>query len=587
MPVTAHNLYLYQASEDNPAEARRRLESAGFTVIAASQFGVSISGPQALFDEYFKAGITQRPVSMLFGGGMRHEVNSFFMEETPRIPGELHAFAETVYIPRMGHFLSGEGPMPTPAYYALKPPNDISRLTNADGAHARGYRGTGVQVAMVDSGFILDHDYYSGRGYHITVHAAVGSTTMDEIGHGTGIASNLLAIAPDCDFHFYKMSDGFQWASLAAFRMAVQDGARVITNSWGQQRDPILEAEIINAVNAGVTVIFACGNTGPIGWPGCMPQVISVGGAYPLQNGTWQASSYASSGVNGLFPARHCPDLSAIVGLSPRGIFIVMPTMKGAQFDGAFSGGVFPNGDETGADDGWLVASGTSSAAPMVAGAAALLLQAKTSLTPAEIKQTLEDTCIDVVNGFSGSGEAAGIGPDSATGAGMIDIETAVNHVAPITICPRAPTIHCSTAPIIQCRPAPIIPCIPAPTIHCPTAPIRIIPCKVAPIVNCLRAPFICRVTPILCVRAPLEPLCPPAPLQGCQAGPWKEPPIEQPLTPLVPVVVMIEQDQLAAWVAQEAYFEASGDIGVEGEYKGFPELSGCRRGPFTPTVEG
>jgi subtilisin family serine protease len=53
--------------------------------------------------------------------------------------------------------------MPTPSYYALRPPADISRLTNADLAHNRGFRGAGIKVAMVDSGLIQDHDYYAGR----------------------------------------------------------------------------------------------------------------------------------------------------------------------------------------------------------------------------------------------------------------------------------------------------------------------------------------------------------------------------------------------------------------------------------------
>ena len=210
--------------------------------------------------------------------------------------------------------------------------------------------------------------------------AAVGATNQDEVGHGTGIASNLLAVAPDSDFLFVKMFDGANWAARAGFVLAVNNGARIITNSWGQGHDPLLEADIIDAVNNGVTVVFACGNGGAVGWPACMDEVISVGGAYPRQDGSWEASSYASSGVNALVPGRQCPDLSAIVGHSPNGIFIMMPTQAGATFDGSFGGGVFPNGDETGVADGWLCASGTSSAAPMVAGAATLMLEAKTNL---------------------------------------------------------------------------------------------------------------------------------------------------------------------------------------------------------------
>jgi subtilisin family serine protease len=606
--VTTDSLHLYQANEDSPAETAQKLEAAGFTVIASSRFGVSIAGPEKLYEDYFKTKIAKRPVQMFFGGGQQHQADAFFMDETPRLPNDVSNLAETMYIPRRGWFLAGEGPMPTPAYYHLRPPDDIVRLTNADHAHSRGFRGTGVKVAMCDSGFIENHDYYAGRGYNLTVHAAVGSVTQDEYGHGTGIAVNLLAIAPECEFHFFKMSDAVNWASLAAFRMAVSEGAKIITNSWGQWHDPVLEAEIQAAVAAGITVIFACGNGGTVGWPGCMPEIISVGGAYPRPDGTWEASTYASSGVNTMHPNRHCPDLSAIVGQAPRGILIVVPTMAGAIFDGSFSGGAFPNGDETAGDDGWMVASGTSSAAPMVAGAAALLLQARSSLTPTEIKDILADTCIDVVNGASASGEVAGIGPDSATGAGMIEVGAAIDKVAPYVICPRAPL--CPRVPIDICPKAPLE-CLRVPVVQCLRAPLE---CRRLPLIECLRAPI------IECLRAPLIPACPPSPVVGCLAGPWRDPidPIERIREPIdirrpvqptvrryVPVVVMMDAEELAAGqtgsegelshsrararalqAARQAYYATLEELGVEEEYANFPDVEGCQKGPFKPTVD-
>ena len=596
--LTKDNFKMFQGGLERSDELKQKLESAGFKVIAASQFGASILGPLKLYQDFFKTKIVERPIHMFFGGGIQHESNSFFMEETPKIPDKVVNLAENVYIPRKGYFLAGEGAMPTTSYYSLRPPDDIVRLTNADKAHLRGFRGSGIKVAMVDSGFIANHDYYVNRGYNITIHTAVGSANQDEYGHGTGIAANLLAISPECEFHFAKMSDGVQWASLAAFRLAVQAGAKIITNSWGQSRDPVLEAEIVSAVTSGVTVIFACGNGGPIGWPGCMPEVISVGGAFPKQNGTWEASSYASSGVNGLHPERHCPDLSAIVGHAPKGILIIMPTMAGAVFDGSFSGGSFPNGDETGPNDGWLVGSGTSSAAPMVAGAAALLLQAKSSLTPAEVKQALADTCIDVTQGISASGEAAGIGPDSATGAGMINIGEAVDKVSPILPCLRAPYIPCRPAPISCvrapiCRVAPVV-CTRAPTV-CTRLPIS---CLRAP-TTCTRAPFICRTAPIIeCLRAPTIPNCSRGPSNGCLAGPWKKPidPNERVINPenirepihnrLVPVVVLVDESELQYLMAEEEAYALDQELGMMNEYANFPNLEGCNRGPFNPNCD-
>lgn len=602
-PLDAKKLFFYQAEASDVEEACKKLSDAGFSVIARSQFGISIVGTGELYKKYFNTEIVQRPVKTFYGREMAAEINPFFMNKTPEVPVELAPLVDTLYIPPTGYFLSGEGQMPALSYYHLRPPADISRLTNADAAHTRGFRGTGVKVAMIDSGFVADHDYYSGRGYNITVHAAVGDSTKDEIGHGTGIASNLLAIAPECEFHFVKMIDGYNWASVAAFRLAVSLGVKVITCSWGQPRDPVLEAEIQAAVKSGITVVFACGNGCPIGWPGCMPEVISVGGAYPRQDGTWEAATYASSGVNSLYPNRHCPDISGIVGHLPHGIFIVMPTQKGAEFDGLFSGSNFPNGDETGSADGWLVASGTSSAAPMVAGGAALLLNAKSSLTPAEIKQTLMDTAIDVTQGFSPCGTSVGAGSDSATGAGMIDIGAAVNKVAP-SVCLRAPQIICLRAPQIIC---------PAPT--CPRGPIQ---CLRGPI-QCLRGPIQCLRGPIQCLRGPTCPLAPvchlapsrclPAPIMppACP-GPIVIPPVVVPESedPLVPVTIMVPKSTAEAWMtygkqdelspedahqyalqaAEEAYCAALEELGMAGEYSGFPSVKGCKKGAFDPSAK-
>ena len=107
-----------------------------------------------------------------------------------------------------------------------------------------------------------------------------------------------------------------------------------------------------------------------------------------------------------------------------------MPTQKKSDIDDIMSRKIGnAKGDGTQPDDGWFVGSGTSAAAAQVAGGAALLLCKNPNLTPAQIKDVLEQTAIDVVNGKSATNQTAGIGKDKPTGYGLINLEVAVSKV--------------------------------------------------------------------------------------------------------------------------------------------------------------
>jgi hypothetical protein len=72
---------------------------------------------------------------------------------------------------------------------------------------------------------------------------------------------------------------------------------------------------------------------------------------------------------------------------------------------------------------GYVVYSGTSMSCPLVAGAAAILLQAEPDLTPAQLAATLEATAVDIV------ASPAEPGRDNRTGAGLIDLPGALDAV--------------------------------------------------------------------------------------------------------------------------------------------------------------
>jgi len=390
----------YKADDSTLCWTLRNLPDWGFNVIAYSPFGMSVIGPKELYREYFKIEIMYYPVKVFSEGD---DDKQLYMSEPPLIPSALVDEIETVYIPPAVRFNSSRVVLP----------NGISTLLHADVFHGQQYYGKGVTVAMVDSGIEEKHPYFQNHVNNINV---IGyKPGQDNVGHGTGMAANLLDVAPDCDFNLFKIDPRpVNLPAKAAFDNAVNyHGVKVISNSWGLKPDPqiitLMDLSIKNAIQKGITVVFSCGNSGLPEFPGCHPDVISVGGVDPSGK-VPMASNYASSGTNPSYPGRPCPDICGICGPAPRGVLIRMPTQKGSTMDDVYS-----NYDQTLRNDGWFVGSGTSAAAAQVAGGAALCLCKKAGLSPDVIKSILKD-CATRINDAAGN-------PDPAhTGDGLIDL---------------------------------------------------------------------------------------------------------------------------------------------------------------------
>lgn len=217
----------------------------------------------------------------------------------------------------------------------------------------------------------------------------------------------------------------------AAFNTAVALKPDIISCSWGSSvengplsaADQVLAAAIANAVKQGIIVVFSAGN-GHWGFPGQHPDVISAGGTYMRADGTFQATPYASGFESNIYPGRKVPDVCGLVGLTPGAQYILLPVQPGNTLDRELSGGDHPRGDETAENDGWAAFSGTSAAAPAIAGVCALMKQANPELTPKKAREILKQTARDVTEGTSSpatGGEQATSGPDLATGYGLAD----------------------------------------------------------------------------------------------------------------------------------------------------------------------
>ena len=291
-----------------------------------------------------------------------------------------------------------------------------------------GYTGKGVIVAVIDSGVNLDHvdlkdhlwDGGSEYPYHGYNFVNPGQAPYDDKGHGTHCAGTICGdgtsglatgIAPDATLMCLKTSSKTETSTTfdrmsSAIEFAVEHGADIISISvGGWVNDNVARASFRqifdNALNLGVITSAAAGNnrqylttTLPaprnINSPSdCPPPwihpdqqgngtnvsgVVSVGGVnYENQvisissqgPTTWQETSYADYPYN-------------------PGIGLIRPDIV-APGDGIKSLDYETN-------DGYAIKSGTSMAAPCVAGVMALMLEKNPELTPADICRIIETT---------------------------------------------------------------------------------------------------------------------------------------------------------------------------------------------------
>jgi subtilisin family serine protease len=338
----------------------------------------------------------------------------------------------------------GLGGGPNLGYFYLSAPKGLQQMLNVTAAHKAKITGKGVRVAMIDTGFDQRHSWFGKFRDQSRVVLAPGASgrLTDLNGHGTGESANVFSVAPGCTFIGVKVendSNPQAGASiLEGFQEALRHRPHIITVSMGYDlrtqtgNNPLntlpnslvpLEAEIQAAIAAG---------NGHYSFPGQMPNVISAGGTFVSRTGARQASDYSSAFPSAIYRGRSVPDFCGLVGMLPAATYIRLPVPRGCEIDRDMAAA-----DHTGANDGWGVFSGTSAAAPQIAGICALLLQKNRSLTPREIKAVLRGTSRDVTTGHANpvcdpshrGGVKASAGADGATGTGLVDAMAALRQV--------------------------------------------------------------------------------------------------------------------------------------------------------------
>lgn len=433
--VTSETVANFYSESQLVISAVERLRIEGFEVLYVGDTTLTIAAPAEVYKRVFKTKIIaeERDVIKEFG----EVTTATFLEcpDTP-IPGlvsteksPLADLLEGVALNEPVYYFASAFP-PSVKYWHLDVPADVSLGMNADHAHRAGFTGRGIKVVMVDSGWYR-HPFFVQRGYRSTsvvLGPAATDPDHDEHGHGTGESANVFAVAPDVTFTMVKINFV---NSIGAFNAAVALNPVIISCSWGSSKmnpplsasDQALAAAIANAVRQGIIVVFSAGN-GHWGFPGQHPDVISAGGVYMHPDGSFEATPYASGFASNIYPGRKVPDVCGLVGLPPRAQYIMLPVEPNDYLDSSLSGGAHPNGDETVNNDGWAAFSGTSAAAPQLAGVCALMKQACSRLSPGQVRDILKKTARDITAGNcspSTGGHPAIPGPDLATGSGLAD----------------------------------------------------------------------------------------------------------------------------------------------------------------------
>jgi serine protease AprX len=299
--------------------------------------------------------------------------------------------------------------------------------TGVTAAWSAGYTGAGVGVAVIDSGINDTHpDLRNPNGSSRVVYHQdfTGTSTTnllggkyDLYGHGTHVAGIIggngslsggqyEGVAPGVNLVDLRALDlngvGTDSTVIAAIQEAVAlkntYNIRVINLSLGRgifvsyTQDPLCQA-VESAWKSGILVVVAAGNYGRLSVngsngfgtvtaPGNDPYVLTVGATKSNGSTSVSAETLASYSSKGPTTYDHVvkPDMVA------PGNDVVSLSAPGATLEALFPSELV-NG--TDGNNDYFTLSGTSMATPAVVGAAALLFQEQSTLTPDQVKARL------------------------------------------------------------------------------------------------------------------------------------------------------------------------------------------------------
>jgi serine protease AprX len=371
----------------------------------------------------------------------------------------------------------------TPDHLAQQSASHLETVTGANGLRTyqpltgtfNGLDGSGIGVAILDSGLMANHSHFRGFLNLSRVAAStdiVSSNSLlaqvesllglsipllngnkDEYGHGSHVAGvaagrsigagssrGFNGIAPGAHVIDVRVLDGrgigqvsdviagIDWviANRLRHNIKVMNLSLGAASTESYVTDPLCRAAR-RAVSLGITVVASAGNHGltldglerygSIMAPGNDPSVITVGSANTHQTDTRNDETINHFSSRG-------PTRSHSIDAANRKQYdnllkpdLVAPGNRiiAAESRDGFLASHYPLHNNGSGVNAYMQLSGTSIAAPAVAGAAALLLQKNVGLTPPLIKAILQYTAQQLPNANL-----------SQQGAGLLNIEGAV-----------------------------------------------------------------------------------------------------------------------------------------------------------------
>lgn len=307
---------------------------------------------------------------------------------------------------------------------AVSTAGNASRI-HADALWQRGYTGTGIVVATLDTGVDLTHPllqsrWRGGDNSWFDPYGVLPGPADSSSGHGTRslgviLGGSELGIAPDAKWIAARIFDSNDQATTSAVHAAFQwlldpdgdpdtdDAPHIVNNSWDVDSTAgscgtEFQEDIDALVAADIAVVFAGGNYGP--QPNTSPVPANNFGvlATGAVDDSLSVASFSSRGPSacdgGVYPTITAPGVNILTT------------------------DIYNNGLNA---DPYILVDGTSIAAPFASGTLALLRQAAPQASVSDLFAAIKTGATDLGNS----------GADHQYGHGLLNAEAAADALPP------------------------------------------------------------------------------------------------------------------------------------------------------------